>query len=83
MVRREQIHGENGRALLVEWLSAIPETSESKLGSYLNGQKNVEVFFVSTEGLENESLGPGKLPKPHGIARFVNWCLSGASGVGD
>lgn len=82
-VREEKFDSLAARALLLKWLAANPGTPEYDLGLYLQAQQNVDVFFVSTEGLESDALGPGKLPKPHGIGRFIDWCLDGAGGVGD
>jgi hypothetical protein len=81
-VREEMIDSISARALLIKWLGAHRESSEQTLGRYLEAQKNIDVFFVLTEGLEEEALGEGKLPKPYGIGRFVDWCLAGASGMG-
>jgi len=81
-VRKENIDTPSARSLLIEWLVTYPGSSEYTLGRYLEAQ-NVDVLFVSTDGLEDEALGPGKVPKPHGIGRFVDWCLAGAGGIGD
>jgi hypothetical protein len=83
LVREEKIDGVRARSLLMEWLATHHGTSEYNLGQYLQAQNNVDVFFVSTEGLEADALGPGKLPKPHGIGQFIDWCLADSRGVGD